>query len=221
MFPTHYFMNFWRIKISFLLLCLLTKLNTFSQAQLNLGFGVVNTNIFPKNQQLKTQSNWTQEASVIYSNRIKNNILYNVGLQFQVNRFTTQINPETTCTYQLNYLRSPIYLDYIIMNKSINISLIGGVYLGYLINANEIFYFKDTLSDELLNYSKNEISNAFNKADFGLLLGLQIGLKHGFSVHIKYMNSLNKLNYNTISNQNLRIISLGVSYDILRLFQHS
>lgn len=201
-----------------LLLIIYNSLTSYSQSSIDIGLGIVNSHISLNNPDLNSQNMLGQEISVSYSKEIKNNFRYNLGIYYQSNEFFIQMKNGTTYNYNLDFLRIPASISYMAINKKIKLSVIGGPCIGLRLNAQEDFYLRNTIGGEILNHTHNKINDEFKKIDLGVFLGFQLGIKNGLSLNGKYWYSFNKLSYNIIDDGNLSFLSLGLSYNILKLF---
>lgn len=201
-----------------LLLIINNSLTSYSQSSIDFGLGIVNSHISLNNQNLNSQNMLGQEISVRYSKEIKNNFRYDIGVYYQSNRFAIQTNNGTTHNYNLDFLRIPASIGYMAIDKKIKLSIMGGPYIGLRLNAQEDIYLRNNIGGDILNYTHKNINDEFKKIDLGVFLGFQLGIKNGLSLNGKYWYSFNKLQYNIIDDENLSFISLGLSYNFLKLF---
>lgn len=186
----------------------------YSQSNIDVGLGISNSHISMNDASVNSQNMWSPDFNINYYREINNKFLYNVGLHYQSNRFAIQLQNGTTNDYNLSYFRIPVSIGYLAMNKKLKLNLIGGPYVGLLVNAKEKIYLRSTIGGEIISSHQNNIKDNLSNLDFGLQIGVKFSLKNGLSLNGKYWYSLNKIKYNLMNNESLSFITLGLSYNI-------
>jgi len=186
----------------------------YSQSNIDVGLGISNSHISMNDASVNSQNMWSPDFNINYYREINNKFLHNVGLHYQSNRFAIQLQNGTTNDYNLSYFRIPVSIGYLAMNKKLKLNLIGGPYVGLLVNAKEKIYLRSTIGGEIISSHQNNIKDNLSNLDFGLQIGVKFSLKNGLSLNGKYWYSLNKIKYNLMNNESLSFITLGLSYNI-------
>lgn len=109
-------------------------------------------------------------------------------------------------TFELDQINLPIVLKYPLFN---NFFILGGGYLGHVINAQE-------------SWSNNDIKHqieGYHNFDSGLILGLEYKFKFGLFIESRYMYGLSDVSKVEFPDSNIewvyknRVFQIGVGYD--------